>query len=72
MAVVLLDLVEKALRVAKQALGKHAGKPESGGLARATHIVAHCIRKEEDYTFTELIDRLIGSVTNLYPSVEQR
>ena len=39
MAVVLLDLVAKALRVAKQALGKHAGKPESGGLARATHIV---------------------------------
>ena len=58
MAVVLLDLVEKALRVAKQALGKHAGKPKSGGLARATHIVAHCIRKEEGYTFTELIDRL--------------
>jgi hypothetical protein len=29
MAVALLDLVEKTLRVAKQALGNHAGKPES-------------------------------------------
>lgn len=54
MAIVLLDFVEKALRVAKQALGKH----ESGGLARATHIVAHCIRKEEGHTFTELVDRI--------------
>ncbi len=44
MAIVLLDFVEKALRVAKQALGKHAGKPESGGLPREAHIVAHCIR----------------------------
>ncbi len=53
MAVALLDLVEKALRVAKQ-----AGKPESGGLPRDAHIVAHCIRKEEDHTFTELVDKL--------------
>jgi hypothetical protein len=58
MGVALLDLVEKALRVAKQALGNRAGKPESGGLARETHIVAHCIRKEEGHSFTELVDRL--------------
>ncbi|WP_435181261.1 transposase [Halorussus sp. AFM4] len=58
MAVALLDLIEKALRVAKQALGNHAGKPESGGLPREAHIVAHCIRKEEGHTFTELVDRL--------------
>jgi hypothetical protein len=58
MAVALLDLVEKALRLAKQALGSNAGKPESGGFPRETHIVAHCIRKEEGHTFTELIDRL--------------
>jgi IS5 family transposase len=58
MEVDLLDFVQECKRLAKQALGKHAGKPESGGLARATHIVAHCIRKEEGYTFTELIDRL--------------
>jgi IS5 family transposase len=58
MAVALLDLVENALRVAKQALGNHAGKPESGGLPREAHIVAHCIRKEEGHTFTELVDRL--------------
>ena len=29
MGIALLDLVETALRVAKQALGKRAGKPES-------------------------------------------
>ncbi|PSQ09548.1 IS5/IS1182 family transposase, partial [Halobacteriales archaeon QS_5_70_15] len=32
MGVALLDLVEKGLRVAKQALGNRTGKPESGGL----------------------------------------
>ena len=52
MSVALLDLVEKALLVAKQALGNHAGKPESGGLPREAHIVAHCIRKEEEHTFS--------------------
>ena len=34
------------------------GKPESGGLPREAHIVAHCIRKEENHTFAELVDRL--------------
>ena len=58
MAVELLSLVENALRVAKQALGTHAGKPESGGLPRETHIVAHCVRKEEGHSYTELVDRL--------------
>jgi hypothetical protein len=58
MGVALLDLVETALRVAKQALGNRAGKPDSGGLAREAHIVAHCIRKEEGHSFAELVDRL--------------
>jgi len=58
MGVALLDLVETALRVAKQALGNRAGKPDSGGLARETHIVAHCIRKEESHSYAELVDRL--------------
>jgi len=58
MAVALLDLVEKALRVTKQALGNQAGKPESCGLPREAHIVAHCIRKKKDHTFAELVDRL--------------
>jgi IS5 family transposase len=58
MGVALLDLVETALRVAKQALGNQAGKPESGGLAREAHIVAHCIRKEEGHSYEELVDRL--------------
>ena len=60
MGAALLDLVETALRVAKQALGKRAGKPTrvSGGLAREAHIVAHCIRKEEGYSYAELVDRL--------------
>lgn len=58
MGINLLDFVQKALLVAKQALGNRAEKPESGGLPRETHIVAHCIRKEEGHTFTELVDRL--------------
>jgi hypothetical protein len=37
------DLVETALRVAKQASGNRAGKPELGGPAREAHIVAHCV-----------------------------
>jgi len=37
MGVALLDLVETALRVAKQALGNRAGKPDPGGLAREAH-----------------------------------
>jgi len=67
MGVALLDLVEKGLRVAKQALGNRAGKPESGGLPRETHIVVHCIRKEEGHTFAEIIDRL-----SLMPEVCER
>ena len=58
MGVALLDLVETALRVAKQALGNRAGKPDSGGLAREAHIVAHCIRKEEGHSYAELVDRV--------------
>ena len=58
MGVALLDLVENGLRVAKQALGNQAGKPESGGLAREAHIVAHLIRKEEGHSYAELVDRL--------------
>lgn len=58
MTVELLSLVENALCVAKQALGSHAGRPESGGLPRETHIVAHCVRKEERHSYSELVDRL--------------
>ena len=58
MAIALLDFVQNVLRVAKQALGNRAGRPASGGLPREAHIVAHCIRKEEGHTFTELVDRL--------------
>ncbi|WP_302082906.1 transposase [Salinibaculum rarum] len=67
MGVALLDLVETALRVAKQALGKRAGKPDSGGLAREAHIVAHCIRKEEGHSYAELVDRV-----SLMPAVCDR
>jgi IS5 family transposase len=58
MAIALLDFVRNVRRVAKQALGNRAGRPAGGGLPRETHIVAHCIRKEEGHTFTELVDRL--------------
>jgi hypothetical protein len=55
----LLDLVETALRVAKQALGKRAGKPESGGPAREAHIVAHCVRND-----IELRKNPIGTISD--------
>lgn len=58
MSVVLLNLVERSLRVATQSLGNHAGNPGFGGIPRGAHIVAHCIRKEEEHTFTGLVDRL--------------
>jgi len=58
MGIALLDLGETALSVAEQALGKRAGKPDSGGLAREAHIVAHCIRKEEGHSYAELVDRV--------------
>ena len=58
MCVALLDLVETALRVAKQASGNRAGKPAGVGLASEAHIVAHCIRKQEGHSYAELVDRL--------------
>jgi hypothetical protein len=58
MGVALLDLVETALCVAKQALGKRAGKPDSGGLAREVQIVSHCIREEGGHSYAELVDRV--------------
>jgi hypothetical protein len=44
MGVALLNLIEKARHVAKQALGNKAGKPDLGGLSHEAHIVAHRIR----------------------------
>lgn len=67
MAVELPSLVENALRVAKQSVGTHTRKPESGGLPGETHIVAHCVRKEEGHGYTELVDRL-----SLMPDVCER
>jgi hypothetical protein len=58
MRVALLHLFETALRVAKQASGKRAGRPDAGRLAREAHIVAHCIRKEEGHSDTELVGRV--------------
>ena len=40
MAIVFLNLVEKTLRVAKQALGKHAGKPGWFGLPLPTRPIS--------------------------------
>ena len=58
MAIELLDFVRNSRRLIKQALGKHAGKPASGGLPRWVHVAVHCIRIEEEYTYGEVIDRL--------------
>ena len=58
MAISLLDFARNCRRLAKQALGSKAGKPASGGLPRWVHIVVHCLRLEEGWTYTEVIDRL--------------
>jgi hypothetical protein len=53
-----LKSVEQCRRLAKQALGKHAGEPASGGFARWVHVVLHCIRVEEDHSYRETPNRL--------------
>lgn len=58
MDVGLLTLVESALYVAKQTFRNRGCQPDLGGLARETHIVAHCIRKEDGHSYAELADRL--------------
>ena len=54
----LLDFVETFKRLAKQALGKHAGEPATGGFARWQHVVIHGFRLEEKHSFRETENRL--------------
>lgn len=54
----LLDFVENCKRLAKQALGRHAGEPEVGGLARWQHVAIHCLRIEDEYSYRETENRL--------------
>jgi IS5 family transposase len=58
MEVDLLDFVERCRHLAKQALGKHAGEPASGGFARWIHVVLHCFRLEEGHSYRETPNRL--------------
>jgi hypothetical protein len=58
MEVDLLDFVEQCRHLAKQALGKHAGEPASGGFARWIHVVLHCFRLEEGHSYRETPNRL--------------
>ena len=58
MEIDLLDFVEQCRHLAKQALGKHAGEPASGGFARWVHVVLHCIRVEEGHSYRETPNRL--------------
>jgi hypothetical protein len=51
----LLDFVETFKRLAKQALGKHAGEPATGGFARWKHVVIHGFRREEEHSFRETV-----------------
>ena len=57
MEIDLLDFVEQCRRLAKQALGKHAGEPASGWFARWVHVVVHCIRPEEGHSYRETPNR---------------
>jgi len=58
MEIDILDFVEECRHLAKQALGKHAGEPASGGFARWKHVVIHCFRREEGHSFRETENRL--------------
>ena len=58
MEIDILDFIEKCRHLAKQALGKHAGEPASGGFARWKHVVIHCFRREEGHSFRETENRL--------------
>lgn len=58
MEVDLLDFVKQCRHLAKQALGKHAGEPASGGFARWVHVVLHCFRLEEGHSSRETPNRL--------------
>ena len=58
MKVDLLNFVEQCRHLVKQALGKHAGEPASGGFARWKHVVLHCFRLEEDHSYRETPNRL--------------
>ncbi len=50
MEISLLDFVQECRHLVKQALGKRAGEPAAGGLARWKHVVLHCTRIEDDYS----------------------
>jgi IS5 family transposase len=58
MEIDLLDFVEQCRHLAKQALGKHAGEPASGGFARWKHVVLHCLRLEDGHSYRETPNRL--------------
>jgi IS5 family transposase len=58
MEIDLLDFVENCRDLAKQALGKHAGEPASGGFARWKHVVLHCFRLEDGHSYRETPNRL--------------
>jgi hypothetical protein len=58
MEVDILDFVEQCRRLVKQALGKHAGEPASGGFARWKHVVLHCFRLEDGHSYRETPNRL--------------
>ena len=58
MGITLLDFAQNCRQLAKQALGSFAGKPASAGLPRWVHVVVHCLRLEEEWTYIEVIDRL--------------
>ncbi len=54
----LLDFMRICKRLTIQALGEDAGKPAEGGLARWKHVVIHCYRLEEGYSYRETENRL--------------
>ena len=57
MEIDLLDFVEQCRQLVKQALGKHASEPDSGGFAGRKHVVLHCFRVEDGHSYHETPNR---------------
>jgi len=58
MEVDLLGFVEQCRRLFKQPLEKHAGESASGGFTCWKHVVLHCLRLKDDYSYRETPSRL--------------
>ena len=58
MEIDILDFIEQCRDLAKQALGKHAGEPASGGFAEWAMLTVHALRIELAKSYRVAVDLL--------------